>query len=140
MIRYPDEASVVTVSATDRDRIRELLANQSRCHRPAHALLERKLEMANVVHPEEIPGDVVTLNSQIRVLEADTESVYGFTLVIPDMSGRSGDVSVLAPVGAAAFGLKEGQEIFWYGQTGRRVGLRILSIVYQPEAMGQYHL
>lgn len=132
--------SKITISFTDRKRIRELLAAQPARRRPVLALLERKLELAHVVEPEQMPDDVVTLNSQVRVLEASTDSEYGFTLVVPGSAMRPGDVSVLAPVGAAAFGLRTGQEIFWYGSSGRRVGVRILDIPFQPEAMGQYHL
>ncbi|HYD59837.1 MAG TPA: GreA/GreB family elongation factor [Noviherbaspirillum sp.] len=130
----------ITISVTDRRRIHELLLNEPARKLPALALLKRKLELAHVVEPEQMPDDIVTLNSQVRVLEASTDSEYGFTLVVPGLTMRPGDVSILAPVGAAAFGLKTGQEIFWYGSSGRRVGVRILDIPYQPEAMGEYHL
>ena len=140
MNEYGYAASTVTISDNDRRRVRALLESAREHQLPALALLERKLEIANVVRPEQMPGDVVTLNSRIRVHEASTDAEYGFTLVVPGAEMRAGDVSVLAPVGAASLGLKVGQEIFWYGRTGRRVGLRILNIVYQPEAMGEYHL
>lgn len=132
--------SEITLSITDIKRIRALLAHEPVRRLPALALLQRKLELAHVVSPEQMPDDVVTLNSQVRVLEASTDSEYGFTLVVPSAEMRPGDVSVLAPVGAATIGLKAGQEIFWHGSSGRRVGVRILGIPYQPEAMGQYYL
>lgn len=140
MIRDNHGGTMITMSETDRYRIQELLAGSERSRCAASALLERKLEMAKVVRPDLVPADVVTLNSHITVHEAATDAEYGFRLVIPGTTGCVGDVSVLAPVGAAAIGLRPGQEIFWYGRSGRKVGLRILDILYQPEAMGHYHL
>ena len=140
MHRDTQSAMVITMSETDRYRIEELLASRDRQRCAAFALLERKLEMARVVRPDLVPADVVTLNSHITVHEASTDAEYGFRLVVPGSTDCAGDVSVLAPVGAAAIGLRPGQEIFWYGRSGRKVGLRILSILYQPEAMGHYHL
>lgn len=133
-------SAAITISETDCHRIRELLASGSRLRYQAVALLEKKLEIANVVRPDRMPPDVITLNSRVRVHEALTDTEYGFALVIPCASNRTGDVSVLAPVGAAALGLKTGQEIFWYGQSGHRINMRILHILYQPEANGHYHL
>lgn len=140
MNRDTPNAMVITMSDADRYRIRELLASRERQRCAAYALLEKKLEMAKVVRPDLVPADVVTLNSRITVHEAATDAEYGFRLVIPGRAGCAGDVSVLAPVGAAAIGLRPGQEIFWHGRSGRTVGLRILDILYQPEAMGHYHL
>jgi regulator of nucleoside diphosphate kinase len=140
MIRRHPRTGGLTVSETDRHRIHELLCSGSRSRSAAVALLEKKLEIAIVVRPDQMPSDVVTLNSRVWVHEASTDAEYGFKLVIPGATECVGDVSVLAPVGAAAIGLRAGQEIFWHGQSGRKVYLRTLSILYQPEAMGQYHL
>jgi regulator of nucleoside diphosphate kinase len=140
MIRAEQTAKAITISETDQRRIQELLAGGTPHRCAAAVLLAKKLQMAKVVRPDQIPPDVVTLNSWIKVHEASSDAEYGFRLVIPGTTGCVGDVSVLAPVGAAAIGLRTGQEIFWYGRSGRRVRLRILNVLYQPEAAGQYHL
>lgn len=140
LIRNRQTTHAITISETDHYRIHDLLVDGSRRLSPARALLERKLEIARVVQPNLIPSDVVTLNSLILVHESATDAEYGFRLVIPGETSCIGDISILTPVGAAALGMRLGQEFFWYGRSGRKVGLRILDIVYQPEAMGDYHL
>ena len=140
MNRHRRIAGAIMISETDRDRIHDLLTGGPRRLSPVTALLEKKLELATVVRSDQIPSDLVTLNSRIRVLDSAADAEYGFRLVIPGTTNCIGDVSILAPVGAAALGLRSGQEIFWCGRSGRKVNLRILDIVYQPEAMGQYHL
>ncbi|MGH9853440.1 MAG: hypothetical protein ACREBD_26670 [Blastocatellia bacterium] len=42
--------------------------------------LEEELEWAQVVSPEAIPGDVVTMNSQARVRDLDSNAEMIFTL------------------------------------------------------------
>ena len=45
-----------------------------------------------------------------------------------------GTVSVLAPVGSALLGLSVGQSIEWPLPGGRKMMLRVLEVLYQPEA------
>ncbi|RZI42703.1 nucleoside diphosphate kinase regulator [Herbaspirillum sp. HC18] len=140
LIRNRTTANAITISETDHYRIHDFLSDGSRRLSPVRMLLEKKLEIARVVQPNLMPSDVVTLNSLVLVHETVTDAEYGFRLVIPGATSCIGDVSILTPVGTAALGMRLGQEIFWYGRSGRKVGLRILDIVYQPEAMGHYHL
>jgi regulator of nucleoside diphosphate kinase len=130
----------LVVSSVDYFRIYELMVRAKEKRTPGLDLLNKKLEKANIVRPEEVPSNVVTMNSQVMFLQTDTHDEYGFTLVYPASDTRPGDVSVLTPVGAALFGLSVGQEVHWWGRNGRRLGLRILTIVYQPEANGEYSL
>jgi regulator of nucleoside diphosphate kinase len=107
---------------------------------PTLGLLERELERAIVLAPQEIPPTVVTMNSQVQVVDPDTEERSCLTLVFPSMAGiESGRVSVLAPLGAALLGSSEGAPVTWRTPRGTR-RLRIERVVYQPEAAGRFDL
>jgi len=103
-------------------------------------VLQRELERACLIQPEEIPPDVVTMRSQVRLVDVNTEQEMLCTLVFPeDALATDGSISVLAPVGAAILGCSVGDVVRF--QTPRAVRtLRIVEVLYQPEAAGHYFL
>ncbi|HVL74929.1 MAG TPA: nucleoside diphosphate kinase regulator [Noviherbaspirillum sp.] len=127
----------VVASVLDRMRLVDLLG-RLQTGTAAVDLLRRKLAMARLLLPQEMLPDVVTMNTRVMFLDLDTEGEYGLKLTYPEEAAMPGDISVLTPVGAALFGLRVGQDIKWQGRSGRRLGVRVLKIVYQPEADGQY--
>ncbi|MEO6603621.1 MAG: nucleoside diphosphate kinase regulator [Polyangiaceae bacterium] len=107
---------------------------------PTLTWLERELERAVVVKSEEVPATVVTMNSQVEVSDLDTEERRCLTLVFPSMAGiDAGRVSVLAPLGNALLGSREGHAIELKTPRGVR-RLRVDRVVYQPEAAGRFDL
>lgn len=107
---------------------------------PTLSTLERETERAVVVKPEAVPATVVTMNSEVEILDLDTLERRCVTLVFPTMAGiEEGRVSVLAPLGTALLGSREGGSIEWPTPRGTR-RLRIERIVYQPEAAGRFDL
>jgi len=99
-------------------------------------LLAQALQQATIVSSENIPPDVVTMNS--RVLLEDAQQSYRFvaTLTFPGDCGKAAEnVSILSPLGAALLGYAENNRIELAGRT-----LRINKILYQPEASGNYEL
>ncbi|HYQ02784.1 MAG TPA: nucleoside diphosphate kinase regulator [Polyangiaceae bacterium] len=103
-------------------------------------LLERELERAVVVKPDEVPPTIVTMNSEVEVVDVDSGERRTLTLVFPSMAAiESGRVSVLAPLGTALLGSCEGAAVTWQTPRGQR-RLRVESIVYQPEAAGRFDL
>ena len=68
------------------------------------------LESAEVVTSEEIPTDVVTMNSRVRYADMAARSTKEVTLVYPEEADATqGKVSVLSPIGNALLGMKVGQ-------------------------------
>jgi regulator of nucleoside diphosphate kinase len=107
---------------------------------PTLTALERETERAVVVKPEAVPASVVTMNSEVEILDLDTKESRCVTLVFPSMAGiEDGRVSVLAPLGTALLGSCEGTPIEWKTPRGTR-RLRVERIVYQPEAAGRFDL
>ena len=101
--------------------------------------LDEELDRADVVKPEEIPTDVITMNSTFRVLDLDSEEELVYTLVFPaNANSANGKISILAPVGTAMLGYRVGDTVGWEVPAGLK-RLKVEEVVYQPEAEGNYH-
>ena len=102
--------------------------------------LEALLEGSYTVSAREVPADVVTMNSRVRLTSADGGSSTVYTVVFPaDADAARQRVSALAPLGAALLGCRVGQDAVWETPEGTR-RLRVAEMLYQPEAAGDYHL
>jgi len=107
---------------------------------PTLTLLERELERAVVVKPDEVPPSVVTMNSEVEVTDLANGERRSLTVVFPAQAGiEAGRVSVLAPLGTALLGSQQGAQVTWQTPRGTRQ-LRVERVVYQPEAAGRFDL
>lgn len=129
----------ILITESDMSKLRKLLdLRMGPASRDQHHLemLARELERAEVVRSEEIPPDVVTMNSHVRVRDLDAGKDFSYTLVFPEAADISeGRISVLAPIGTALLGYREGDEIEWIVPGGMR-RIRVVEVLYQPEAEG----
>jgi len=101
--------------------------------------LEEELDRAEILKPEEIPTDVITMNSTFRLRDVDTGEDAVYTLVFPAKADTvNGKISILAPVGTAVLGYRVGDTVEWEVPAGTK-RFRIEEILYQPEAEGDYH-
>ena len=129
----------IIMSSLDWDRLDQLMAEPANRRLPVAAALQRELDRARIVEPNEVPPEVVTMNSTIRFVDETSKAETQLTLVYPVAAGAPGTVSVLAPVGSALLGLSVGQTIAWPMPGGRTAQLRVLEVLRQPEAMGEFH-
>lgn len=129
----------ITMSSLDWERLNKLLENPKYSDLPGAEPLEDEMNRANVVEPTEVPADVVTMNSTVAFIDDDSDQELELTLVYPDGVKGSNTVSIFAPVGSALLGLSVGQSIEWQVPGGRQLNLRVLRVVRQPEAEGEYH-
>lgn len=128
----------IIISEQDLNRLETMLEHQSKLT-PTMEHLEDELARANVVAPQDVPANVVTMNARVLVTIAPDTTATEITLVYPhDFRGDKGQVNVLAPVGAAILGLAEGQEIEWPQPDGHLMKVRIERVLYQPEREGNY--
>lgn len=124
------------VTATDYDRLSYFLDRQTL----GNATLRGELQHTKVVAPTEVPPQVVTMHSQVRVRDLRLDEVEVYTLVYPDEADvEQNRISVLAPMGTALLGARAGQVVRFDAPSGAR-RLRIEEVLYQPEAAGDYHL
>jgi regulator of nucleoside diphosphate kinase len=108
-------SNVRTVTEFDLRRLDALFERVRDQVRPPSTLsvLEREVAHAVVVSSEEVPATVVTMNSEVEVVDLETEERRCLTVVFPAMAGiESGRVSVLAPLGTALLGSREGANVF----------------------------
>ncbi len=98
-------------------------------------MLQGELDRAEVVEPNEIPPDVVTMNSEVRLKDLDSGETKVYRLVFPTQARTENSISILAPIGTAMLGYKVGDVIEWPVPKGRR-RLKVLKVLFQPEAAG----
>jgi regulator of nucleoside diphosphate kinase len=136
--------ATIYITELDRQRLEKLIEvgrerNGGANHEYLHKL-EKELYRAETVAPEEVPGDVITMRSKVRLSDLNTNEEVTYTLVFPTEADFSeGKISVLAPIGTAMLGYREGSVIEWQVPSGLR-RLKIEEILYQPEAAGDYKL
>jgi len=104
-------------------------------------MLDALLARAAIVAPQDIPTDIVTMNSRLVCVLDDESEPRQWTLVYPDAADfDAGRLSVLSPVGQALLGARAGQTVSYRLPDGREQCLTIREITFQPEARGQYTL
>ena len=82
--------------------------------------LEGELKRARLVESEHLPGDVVRLNSKVRIQKDKGGQIMEFTLVAPGKADiREKRISVLAPMGTALIGFRKGQKVNWQVPSGK---------------------
>ena len=101
--------------------------------------LSEVIDAAEVVRPQEIAGDIVTMYSKLRVADPGGGAERSVTLVYPaNADAAQGMISVLSPLGTALLGLRVGEVARWRGVDGKEGALQVLAIEFQPEASGDY--
>jgi regulator of nucleoside diphosphate kinase len=136
--------TTIYITELDRQRLEkliELVGERSRVTNHEYVRrLEQELDRAETVAPAEVPADVITMRSKVRLRDLDTGEEMVYTLVFPtEANFDEGKISVLAPVGTAMLGYRVGSRIEWEVPSGRR-RLKVEELLYQPEAAGDYNL
>ena len=132
----------IILTHQDLKRLHALIEGvQSERNAEAAEALESELGRAQVVEASAVPPDVVTMNSKVRFADEESGQQREITLVYPkDADPAQQKVSILAPVGAALIGLSVGQSVDWPMPGGRVRRLKIVEVLFQPEAAGQSEL
>ena len=89
------------------------------------AQLQAEIQNAQIVENEdEIPSDLIRLNSHVVVKEERTGRQLRFQLVLPGEANiKKEKLSVFAPLGIALMGYRKGQEIKWKMPSGEKTFL-----------------
>lgn len=129
----------IIISSQDMERLEGLLHTPATRNRSDLDGLRAELERAQVREPEDMPSDVITMNSRARIREMPGGKERELTLVYPGNTGTGGDrVSIFTPAGSALLGLAVGQSIDWPTVEGHVVHLEVLEVTNQPEARGDF--
>jgi regulator of nucleoside diphosphate kinase len=133
-------AKEIYITEFDKQRLMKFIEDELRNTQSlddAMKKLKNEVENAKVVSSQEIPHDVITMNStvQLHINDEDIE----VTLVFPEEADFSNNkMSVLSPIGTAILGYREGDTVEWAVPSGI-TQIHIKKILYQPEASGDYH-
>jgi len=133
----------IRITEFDLDRLKRLLQEAQYTEYRNSEYLDRlgmEIDRAEIVSPQDIPSDVVTMNSRVCLVDLDSGEEEVYTLVFPENADlEQGKLSVFAPIGTAMLGYEVGDIFEWEVPDGKR-RLRVKEILYQPEASGDYHL
>lgn len=133
--------NTIIVTATDLERLRRVVEiyGEGKMADACEAL-DAELERAQILPSEQVPHDVVTMNSTVTYLDPATGDSKDVTLVYPQHADvAQGKISILAPIGMALLGLRVGQALDWPLPDGRVKTVKVTAIRYQPEAAGDFH-
>ncbi len=130
------KAPSIVITKRDADRLDSLLESLSGQTFPGKAQLEAELARASIVDSKDVPPNVVTMNSTVAFRTGEGKE-FSLRLVYPkDADGSAERLSILAPVGSAILGLKEGDSISWPVHGGTSVDVQIIRVTDQPERAG----
>jgi regulator of nucleoside diphosphate kinase len=102
--------------------------------------LMTELDSATIVEPKDIPSDVVTMNSVVKISFLNNNRQVRFQIVYPKEANlKENKISIFSPIATALIGYKAGDEVEWIVPAGP-TRIRIDEIIYQPEASGDYDL
>jgi regulator of nucleoside diphosphate kinase len=133
--------SAIHISSRDKELLEDLLAEVEASRssgRDDLNGLRAELQRAIVVEPDDVPEDVITMNSRAEMVDLETGESVTFTLVFPsDANVDEEKISVFAPIGAGMLGYRLNDEFEWNVPGGLR-RMKVIKVHYQPEAAGVF--
>lgn len=91
--------------------------------------LQLELNRAKLVAKNDIPGDVVRLNSFVVIQDEKEGKKMEFTIVTPEKANiKEKKISILSPIGTALIGYRKGNKVCWKVPSGKRT-FAILDVI-----------
>ncbi|MCO8120893.1 nucleoside diphosphate kinase regulator [Stieleria sp. TO1_6] len=126
----------IIITKADHERLEQLFLSRvagAFRNKPYLNGLRGELDIAQIVDPSEVPCDVITMNSTVRLRDIKEKETETFTLVYPDEANiAEGKLSILAPLGTAILGYRVGDLVQWQVPTGMG-RWRVEELLFQPE-------
>ena len=127
-----------TITELDSARLFTLMRRQFAALPNAREVID-VLDNAELVAPREIGADVITMQSLVVVEDLESGKRRELALCYPDKAdGGAGRLSVLSPVGIGLLGLKTGDIARWTMPDGSPGAAKIVEVLFQPEASGDF--
>jgi regulator of nucleoside diphosphate kinase len=132
----------ITVTINDYHRLMGLLEFASLMGEmpDIQSRLYTMLASAKALRQETIDESIITMNSRVHLKDLNNQRETEITLTYPrDANPIERRISIFSEIGIALFGREEREVVSWKVPGG--IGLfEIVSVTYQPEAAGDYHL
>ena len=131
----------IKITTLDAVRLEKMMASLDNSQFPGKDELQDELDRADIVEPQAMPANIVTMNSTVKFQVESSDKAFSLTLVYPrDVDGSNEKISILAPVGSALLGLREGDQMVWPKPGGGSLQVRVLEVTYQPERSNDLNL
>ncbi|MEO6993997.1 MAG: nucleoside diphosphate kinase regulator [Lacunisphaera sp.] len=117
----------IYITRDDNSKLRLLLATALYSNRNAALRnLRDELDRAVIIDPAAIPTNVVTMESRVTFEDLSSGEIEEYTITFPDRANiEDKRISILAPVGTALIGCREGEIVKWNTPGGiRRLKIR----------------
>lgn len=139
--RTARERPNIIISSLDLWRIYGLL-DRMPADFPGREELLHELSRGKLVGPREVPPNVVTMNSTLRItVVAPQPREEELTLVYPEIADEHANkISIFTALGSSLIGLTEGDEIDWPRPEGGIMTVRVDKILFQPEREGHLQM
>jgi regulator of nucleoside diphosphate kinase len=143
MKRRSKKATTIYITELDYNRLNGLIERtreRNGTDREYLNKLEAELDRAEIIDPKDLPADVITMRSKVRLKDLVSGESNTYSLVFPtEADFAEGKISVLAPIGTAILGFRKGNTIEWQVPSGLR-RLKVEEVLYQPESAGDHNL
>ena len=84
--------------------------------------LKTEIKKARLVDKNELPGDVVRLNSTVTIKDEINEKVMQVVVVTPGKANiKQNKISIMSPIGIALIGFRKGQKVQWRAPAGKKI-------------------
>mgnify|MGYP003575523718 CR=1 FL=1 len=94
-----------------------------------------ELKSAIVVKDDELPEDVICIESEVELQEINTHQKFKFQIVLPsDANMQMKRVSVFAPVAVAILGYRVGSRVQWEMPNGIKT-FEVLKVTRKSESL-----
>jgi regulator of nucleoside diphosphate kinase len=126
---HPVTLPPVIISETDREDLYAVATSAltNSLMAPAASNVLREIYRATIVPNDQLPTNVVAVNSCVDVRDNVAGANRRIVLVLPgETSTKPNAVSVLSPLGAALIGLSEGSSVEWCTASGDRSSMTVL--------------
>lgn len=127
----------IIITETDKVRLQKLISEAREynlCKKDYLNKLDQEILRATVVDSNEIPKDIITMDSRVSLVDIESGEEMIYTLVLPDEADlQENRISILAPIGTAILGYRVGDIIEWPVPEGV-IRLKVEKILFQPEA------
>lgn len=133
------DGTPIIVTELDNQRLETLITTYLEHDESSATALQDELDHAEVVSATEVPAAIVTMQSRVS-LRDDRGRRIEATLVFPwQADAASGKISVLAPMGVALLGARQGDRIRVRTDRSARTW-HLEEVRFQPEAAGLFDL
>jgi regulator of nucleoside diphosphate kinase len=128
-VRAGELKPAIVLSAEDYKRLSTLAYASSKRLQNLADELAHEIERARVLAADELPSEIVRMNSEVEFRDETTGRIQNVVLVYPEDADISKHkISVLTPIGTALIGLRKGHSITWKTVSGEVRRLTVLSV------------